>query len=370
MNRVMRLAAAVSLGWVFASMPANADVILGVAGPITGGNAAFGDQLVNGVNVAVEDLNAKGGLLDQKVSVTVGDDQGDAKQGVSVANRYVADNVKFVIGHMFSGISIAASDIYAENGMLMITPAASNPGITNRGLWNVFRTCGRDDQQGAIAGKFLAEHFKGKNLAFVHDKTTYGQGLADETKKAANQHGMTEVLYEGITVGDKDYSALISKLKAANVDVVYFGGLYTESGLIIRQARDQGFTAQFMSGDGMMSSEFWSIAGPAAEGALMTFHPDPRGRPEAKAVLDAFRSKNIDPESYTLYAYAAIQVLSQAVEKANSLEPQAVAKTLKSGMAFDTVIGPITYDGKGDPMRDDYALFVWKDGNYVPYEPK
>jgi branched-chain amino acid transport system substrate-binding protein len=199
-----------------------------------------------------------------------------------VANRFVADGAKYVIGHSFSSITIPASDIYAEGGILMVTPAASNPAVTERGRWNVFRTCGRDDQQGAVAGAYLGKAFSGKKLAVVHDETAYGKGLVDETKKAANKAGLTEAMYEGINPGEKDYSALISKMKAANIDVVYYGGLYTEAGLIIRQMRDQGLKAVMMSGDGLVSNEFWQIAGPGAAGTVVTFHPDPKNRPEAR----------------------------------------------------------------------------------------
>ena len=165
--------------------------------------------------------------------------------------------------------------------MSMITPAATNPKITERGLWNVFRTCGRDDQQGEVAGEYIADKFKGKKVAIVHDKTTYGQGLADETKKAMNAGGMKEVLYEGVNTGEKDFSALVSKIKAAGADLVYWGGLHTEGGLIVRQMRDQGVKRRMMGGDGITSDEFAAIGGPGVEGTLMTFGPDPRKNPAA-----------------------------------------------------------------------------------------
>src|SRR5205823_3718277 len=176
---------------------ASAQVKLGVAGPITGGSAAFGAQLKNGVEQAVEDINAQGGILGQKIQVFLGDDRADPKEGVSVANKFAGEGVKFVVGHFNSGVTIPASDVYQENGMLVITPAATNPKVTDRNLWDVFRTCGRDDQQGIVAGTIVAERFKGKRVAIVHDKTTYGQGLADETRKTMNSKGLKEVLYEG-----------------------------------------------------------------------------------------------------------------------------------------------------------------------------
>ena len=194
-----------------------AQIKVGVAGPMTGPNAAFGAQLKNGAEQAVADLNAKGGINGQQLQLVLGDDVSDPKQGVSVANKMVGDGVKFVIGHFNSGVTIPASDVYAENGIFMITPSATNPTITTRGLWNVFRTCGDDDNQGNTAANYIAANFKGKNIAVVHDKTTYGKGLADFAKKYLNDAGVKEVLYEGVNTGEKDYSALVTKIKAANV---------------------------------------------------------------------------------------------------------------------------------------------------------
>lgn len=351
------LAATVAFGGV-----ANAQIKMGVAGPITGPNAAFGAQLKNGTEQAIEDLNAKGGINGQKITLSVGDDRSDPKEGVSVANKFVGEGVKLVVGHFNSGVTMPASEVYAENGMVSISPSATNPKITERGLWNVFRTCGRDDQQGSVAGDYIAKNFKDKKVAVVHDKTTYGQGLADETKKAMNAKGVKEVLYEGVNAGEKDFSALISKIKAAGVDLVYWGGLHTEGGLIVRQMRDQGVKAVMMSGDGITSDEFATIGGPGVEGTLMTFPPDPRNRPEAKAIVEKFRAKKFEPEAYTLYSYAAVEVMAQAAAKANSTDPKKIAETLKSGDTFKTVIGDLSFDKKGDITRPDYTMYVWKKG--------
>ena len=347
---------------------ANAQIKLGVAGPITGPNAAFGAQLKNGVEQAVEDINAKGGVLGQKITVSVGDDRSDPKEGVSVANKFVGDGVKWVVGHFNSGVTMPASEIYQENNILMVTPSATNPKITERGMWNVFRTCGRDDQQGAVAATYIADKLKGKKIAVIHDKTTYGQGLADETKKAMNAKGVKEVLYEGVNTGEKDYSALVSKIKTSGADVVYWGGLHTEGGLIVRQMRDQGVKAVMMSGDGITSDEFATIGGPGVEGTLMTFPPDPRGRPEAKDIVKKFEAKKFNPEAYTLYSYAAVQIMAQAAEQAKSVDPKKVAEAMRSGKAFKTVIGDIAFDKKGDITRPDYTMYVWKkQGDKITY---
>ncbi len=220
------------LGLALAGCGQQDDTIkFGIGGPITGSNAAFGAQLKQGAEQAIADINEAGGILGKKIRVSVGDDVGDPKQGVSVANNFVSAGVKFVIGHFNSGVTMPTSEIYQENGILQITPASTNPKITERNMWNIFRTCGRDDQQGAVAGDYIAKNFKDKKVAIVHDKTTYGQGLADETKKTMNAKGVREVLYEGINNGDKDFSALVSKIKAAGADLVYWGGLHTEGGL-------------------------------------------------------------------------------------------------------------------------------------------
>src|ERR1700729_1013558 len=275
MKTTSTLASSLSLAFVLANS-ATAQVKFGVGGPITGANAATGAQMKNGVDQAVTDLNAAGGMLGQKITTEYGDDVSDPKQGVSIANKFAGDGVKFVIGHYNSGVTIPSSDVYQENGILQITPASTNPTVTERGMWNIFRTCGRDDQQGKVAGTYILAHFKGKKVAFINDKTTYGKGLADETLKTIKAGGMDAVLYEGINTGEKDYSALISKIKQSGADLLYFGGLYTEGGLIVRQMRDQGVKAPLMGGDGITSDEFASVGGPGVEGSLLTSGPEPR----------------------------------------------------------------------------------------------
>ena len=272
-----------------------------------------------------------------------------------------------MVGHFNSGVTIPASDVYAENGVLVITPSATNPQLTERGLWNTFRTCGRDDQQGAVAGGYLAANFKDAKIAVVHDKTTYGQGLADETKKALNAAGVTEAMYEGINVGDKDFSALIAKMKEAGVSVVYFGGLHTEAGLIMRQLADQGLKATFMSGDGIVSNELASIAGDAVNGTLMTFAPDPRKNPAAKELVEKFRAAGFEPEAYTLYSYAALQIVAAAANKAGTNDAMKVAEAIKASGPWPTAIGEIGYDAKGDITRPDYVLYEWKKGDDGKY---
>lgn len=346
---------------------ASADVIFAVGAPLTGPNAAVGAQMQKGAEKAVAELNAAGGLNGEQVTLVLGDDQSDPRQGVSVANKFVADGVSVVIGHYNSGVSIPASEVYAENGLLQISPGSTSPVYTERGLWNTFRTCGRDDQQGVVVGEYILEHFADAKIAFIHDKTPYGQGLTDLSKAATNAGGVTEVMYEGVNAGDKDFSALIAKMKAAGVTLVYFGGLHTEAGLLIRQMADQGLDAVLMSGDGIVNNELAAIAGDAVEGTLNTFAPDPRLRPEAKDLVDAFRADGFEPEAYTLYTYAAIQVAAAAAEAAGSNDPMAMAEAIKANGPFTTVLGELSFTDKGDITHPDYVMYEWRKGDDGKY---
>lgn len=351
---------------VVGSAAAHADITIATAGPMTGQYASFGAQMKAGAEQAVADLNAKGGVLGQKLVLEIGDDACDPKQAVAVANQMVNKGIALMAGHFCSGSSIPASQVYTEENIVQISPASTNPKLTEEGGENVFRTCGRDDQQGQVAGAFLADKFKDRNIAIIHDKTAYGKGLADETKKNLNAAGKQEAMYEAYTAGEKDYSALVSKLKQANIDVLYVGGYHTEAGLIVRQMREQGMKTILVSGDALVTDEYWAITGDAGEGTLMTFSPDPRKNPAAAPVVTAFRAKGIEPEGYVLYTYAAIQAWAQAAGKAGTTDSDAVIKALNSGQ-FDTVLGKIGFDGKGDVTAPGYVFYVWKDGKYDYY---
>jgi branched-chain amino acid transport system substrate-binding protein len=344
------------------------DIVIASVGPMTGQYASFGEQLRRGATMAVQDINAKGGVLGRKLRLEVGDDACDPKQAVAVANQVASKRVRLVAGHFCSGSSIPASNVYAEENILQISPASTNPTFTERGLKNVFRVCGRDDQQGGVAGNFLADRFRGKAIAIIHDKTAYGKGLADETQKALNARGVKEVLYEAYTAGERDYSALVSRLKQVNADAIYVGGYHTEAGLIVRQMRQQGLNAVLVSGDALVTDEFWSIAGAAGEGTLMTFSPDPRKEPAVAALVEKFRRQGYEPEGYTLYSYAAIEAWVAAVAKAGTTDTPKVAESLRSGKVR-TVLGEIGFDAKGDVTAPGYVFYEWKGGKYDYHRP-
>jgi branched-chain amino acid transport system substrate-binding protein len=344
------------------------DIKVATVGPITGPYAAIGEQMKRGAELAVADINAKGGVLGKQLALTVGDDACDPKQARNVANQLADKGIVYVDGHFCSGSSIPASSVYADSGILQISPASTNPAYTDdafkKGWINVFRICGRDDQQGKVAGNYLAAHFKGKPVGIIDDKSTYGKGLADETRKALNAAGVKEALNESVNAGDKDFSALVSKMKQAGIVAYFYGGYHTEAGLIARQSKEQGLKAVQIGGDALSTDEYWSITGPAGEGNLMTFTPEPRNFPEAQAVVAEFRKQKYEPEGYTLFTYAAMQVFAEAAAKAGSVKIEALSKTLHDNK-FPTVLGPLGFDKEGDVIGPGYVVYTWHDGKRV-----
>jgi branched-chain amino acid transport system substrate-binding protein len=367
MKKLGLMLAAATLTFGVGVGQAAADLEVATAGPMTGDYAAFGAQMQRGAEAAVADINAAGGVLGEKLHLNVGDDACDPKQATAVANDFVSRGVIFVAGHFCSGSSIPASDVYIEEGILQMSPASTNPAFTEgphaKGVTTTFRTCGRDDQQGDFAGPWLAQNFPGKNVAILHDKSTYGKGIADLTKAAMNAAGLQEAMYEAYTAGEQDYTALVAKMKAASIDVIYLGGYHTEGALIIRQAREQGLNAQLIGPDSLNTLEFVTIAGEAAEGVMFTNAAEARNLPSAKAVVEKIRAGGFEPEGYTLTTYAAIEVWAKAATEAGTTDPAKVAEVLRSH-DWDTVIGNIGFNETGDLKKSAYVWYVFKDGNY------
>lgn len=347
------------------AVPARADILLGVAGPLTGANAYLGEQEQLGAEAAVADLNAAGGVLGQQLRLTILDDACDPGQAAAAAKSLAEAGVAAVVGHLCSGATLAAAPVYEAADIVMISPAATNPQVTEEGRPNVFRVCGRDDQQGAIAAEYLGSHWRDKKIAILHDGLTYGQGLAEQTKIQLNQRGVAEALYEGFEPGGSDYSDLVAKLQAADVAVAYLGSYHQETALLVREARDRGYDLQIVAGDALATDSFWQIAGPAGEGTRFTFLRDPRLYPEAAPIVERMQRQGFEPEGYTLYAYGAVQVWAQAATRAGSLATQAVIDALRAN-EFQTILGPISFDAKGDPKQQGFVWYVWRDGSYVP----
>jgi branched-chain amino acid transport system substrate-binding protein len=338
---------------------------IGVAGPMTGDQAKMGTDFRNGVTLAVEEWNSRGGVLGKKITMIVADDQHDPKQAVSVANKLVNEGVAGIIGHFNSSCSIPASDVYNRAGIPMITPASTNPQLTEKGYRGVFRVCGRDDQQGIIAARFVTEELKSKKVAIIHDKTTYGQGLADEFRK--NLAGKADVVYYGgIVQGDKDFKTVLTSIREKMPDVIYFGGVYPEAGLLVKQARELGIKIPFMSGDGTIDPKFIEIAGDAAEGTYLTFSPDPKKIPTAKAFIEGYEKRFGDLGPYSIYAYDATNILLTAIKEAGTTEGKMVIEKLHS-LEFSGALGKIRFDDRGDVTVAPYVVWVTKGGKFVEY---
>ncbi len=339
---------------------------IAMAGPLTGDQATIGEQMRRGAEMAVADLNARGGLLGRRVELALEDDACDPRQAVSVASRIVSRNTAFVVGHYCSAASIAASDVYAEAGLLQISPGSTNPRFTERGLRNVFRVCGRDDQQAAVAAEYVARNFPGQVVAITNDLTAPGVTLADVFQATLRRNGMQEALRAQITKGESDFNSVVTRLKAANVTVLYHSAYHREAATILRQAREQGMTnLRLISNDDLNVRDFWGITGPAGQGSLFTFEADPRRTPEGAEVARRFQAANFDPTGYTLYSYAAVQVFAQAAEAAAGVQSARLLAAMRAeGREFRTVLGAMRFDAKGDPVNAAYRVYEWRDGSY------
>jgi len=365
MKKLILTGVALSFAAALNATTALADITIATAGPISGPLAANGEQMRRGAEMAVADINAAGGINGEKLVLEVGDDACDPKQAVAVANQMASKGVKFVAGHFCSGSSIPASKVYEEEGILQISPASTNPKFTDEGGWNVARVCGRDDAQGAVAAKFIAKNYAGKKVAVIDDKSAYGKGLADVTRKGLEAASFPVALSESYTAGEKDYTALVSKMKDAGVEAIYIGGYHPEEGVIARQMAEQGLKAQIISGDSMNILEFWTIAGTAGEGLIFTFNPEPRNIPEAKALVEKFKASGYDPEGYTLYTYAAVQEYAAAATATKGFDSKAIAAWLRAGNPVDTVLGTIVMDAKGDVKDAKYVWYKFSNGAYA-----
>ena len=356
---VKKLATAVGTSVaLMAAGQAAAEIKIGVAGPMTGPVAQYGDMQFSGTRMAIERINAAGGVLGEQLVAVEMDDACDPKQAVTVANRMVNEGVSYVVGHLCSSSTQPASDIYYDEGILMVTPAATSPAITERGYDTVFRTIGLDSMQGPAAADYIAAQ-NPERVAIVHDKQQYGEGIATAVRDTLESKGVDIAMFEGITAGDKDFSSLVTKIKQADVDYVYYGGYHPELGLILRQARQSDVDAVFMGPEGVGNDGITSIAGEAAEGLLVTLPPAFDQKEENRDLAAAFAEKGEDPSGpFVLTSYAAVQVIAQGMEQAQSTDPFEVADALRAG-SFETPIGTIEYAENGDMASFEFVVYEW-----------
>ena len=344
---------------------AGAEIEIGFANPLSGPYALTGARNRIAVEMALDDLNRDGGVLGELLSLVAVDDGCGLQASVEAAHRLVEAGVPVVIGHLCSHSSLLAVGIYETADVLMITPSSTHPRLTEEGRLNIFRVTGRDDRQGVLAGNFLATRWPGNEIAILHDGTTYGEGLAIEARKQLRARGVEEEIYDVYRPNQQDYGDLAAWLQKAGIAVLYIGGYGPDAARILRALRERGDNLQLVSGDALGMDEFWTIAGPAGTGAVFSSRRNPAALPEAADVLAGFRARGLSPHVGGLSSYAAVQVWAQAVERAGTVELQEVSKMLRRGR-FETALGPLVFDDKGDLDNGAWQWQVWSDGNYQP----
>ncbi len=337
-------------------------VRIGVAGPMTGSESKMGLDLKNSVELAISEWNAKKGVLGKKIEMVVGDDAADPKQAVSIANKFVNQKVDAVVGHWNSNCSINASPFYHTAKIVMISPATTNPRLTQQGFKTVFRACGTDEQQGSVAARFVLDRLKLKKVAVIHDQTTYGRGLADIFKKALGDHGNI-AYYGGIAPGDPDYKAVLTSIKESKPELYFFGGVYPEAGRLVRQAKEIGMNIPMMTGDGVYDPTFLHIAGKAAEGTYVTFGKEPAGLASARSFIQNYKAKYGELGPYSIYAYDATNILLQAIAAVNTTEGTRVAEYI-SKTTFQGAFGSISFDQHGDVATAPYVVWQVRNGQF------
>ncbi|WEK49721.1 MAG: branched-chain amino acid ABC transporter substrate-binding protein [Candidatus Kaistia colombiensis] len=350
---------------VVAAGPAGADIRILAVGPMTGPYQALGKQIRAGVETAVDALNARGGIDGERISVDIEDDACKADVAVAAANRAIGRGDALVVGHVCAETAIAAGAVYADNKLLVITPAVTANRYTDeRAGPTLFRLAARDDAQGPTAGAFLAERFGGKRIAVLNDGSPYGKPLAKATRLAMNAAGKREARLDTFDPGAKEYNALADRLVADAIDVVFIGGDPGDIALILKALRAKGSSAIVMGGDALATSEFVTAAGDAANGSLLTFFTDWR-QAAAQDVSAALRTAGVEPQGYVLPAYAAVQLWAEARRAGGSAKGEDLAATL-AGSTSPTVLGAVAFDGKGDAQLAGFSVYRWQDGLLVP----
>ncbi|MDP9506746.1 branched-chain amino acid ABC transporter substrate-binding protein [Pseudomonas protegens] len=360
-NKATQLLSAMILAGLACHSLAADSIRIGIAGAKTGPVAQYGDMQFSGARMAIEQINAKGGVDGKQLVAVEYDDACDPKQAVAVANKVVNDGVKFVVGHLCSSSTQPASDIYEDEGIVMITPAATSPELTARGYKMVFRTIGLDNAQGPAAARYIAQ-LKPTNVAVLHDKQQYGEGIASSVKDILGKEGIKVAMFEGINVGERDYSSILAKLKQANVDFVYFGGYHPEMGLLLRQAKEKGLTARFMGPEGVGNDSISQIAKDASEGMLVTLPKSFDQDPANKSLVEAFEAKKENPSGpFVLPSYSAVEVIAGGIAAAKSEDPEKVAEAIHKG-TFKTPTGDLSFDEKGDLKDFKFVVYEWHYG--------
>jgi branched-chain amino acid transport system substrate-binding protein len=346
-----------------------AAIKIGVPVPLSGGNAKMGDDIAKAATLAAEEWNAKGGVLGRKLEIVSFDDACDAQQSVTAAHKLLDASVVAVAGGYCSSAAIPASAVYHDAGVAFVADASSNPKLTDQGFENVFRVIGRDDQQGPYAAGFMMKTLKASRIAIVHDNTAYAKGLADATKAGLEgKSGVQVVFFDAVTPGEKDFSAVLTKVKSLKPDATYYTGYYPEGGLIAKQFKDLGVSGKFMAGDANNDPTFIKEAGSASEGMFVTSTPLPQDQSSAKSFVDRYKKRwNQDPGPYSALEYDAVNVVVNAIKQSGSADRAKIVKAIAATKDYQGATGTINFDKKGDRTSVLYITYIIKGGKFVPY---
>ena len=337
--------------------PAAAQTVvrIGLSAPLTGPDGAFGQGMRLGAEQAIADLNRAAGPSGRKLALVVADDAGEAKQGAAVARRFAADGIRLVVGALESSVAAAVAPLYEDAGLVLVTPGASWAALTQRGYGNLFRVVPGDAQQGTAAGRYLLVQEPGRRIGIVHDRTTFGRGLADAVSRTLKAGGDPEVAFESLPRGSRDAAGLAATMKSARVEAVYFGGLAPEAAILLHAMRDAGLSARMVASDGILDRDFASLAATAGEGTVMTVPVEPVRLPEAKGRPP----RTAEADAVAGPTYAAVEVLAQALDRSKSQDPRKVAAALH-GAPFRTIQGEVAFDAQGDLRQGAVSLRAWK----------
>lgn len=356
-------------GMVFAGGQRDAgEIRIGVVGPHSGDLASFGLPTVNAAQLVVDQVNADGGVLGRQIRLVIEDDQCAPDVAANTAARMVGEQVVAVIGHICSGAANAAMEIYTGENIVSVSPSATSPALTQSGNFpTFFRTIAPDDAQGQLQAQFVAEQLGLTSVAILHDGGDYGRGLAEFARGSlqANYPGVNVALFEGITVGAVDYSAIINRIGASGVEGVIYGGYHPEASRLVTQMRAQGLDVAFVSGDGVQDQTFIDVAAAAAEGVYATGPMDTSANPIAQAARQAHQARfGEDPGPFFMNGYAAALAVVNAIESAGSTDPAAIMNALRTA-PVNTPVGNITFDERGDATGVGFAVYQVQNGVYV-----
>jgi branched-chain amino acid transport system substrate-binding protein len=372
LDRSVRFSSRIALAAIGASLlllagcgkKAATEINIGLAGAQSGSDAQIGISMLNGSRVAIDEWNAKGGVLGKKINPIVFDDEGKSDKAVNVAQTLVDDGVVAVIGHFNSGCTIPASRVYNDAKVIEISPGSTNPQYTEQGFPYAFRICGRDDAQGSVAAGFLRDTLKLDKIAILDDKTSYGEGIANEVKKNFEAKGGQVVMMQGIGKDEHDFRANIDVIKGSGAQALFWGGMYGQGGPLYVQMHQAGLTIPFVSDDGAFDQAMIDTVGANASDIYVTFGKDYHGMPGADAFIQKYKDMFHQAEgAYSVYGYDAANVLFTAMTQAGTTDPDKVAAVMK-GQPFDTILGKIEFNEKGDVKQSGYVIWTIKDGKF------